>query len=92
MMLPPSILRMQIKESGSRGINLWLPIFLLWPLIAIACLIAPFGLMLDPRYRRKLGAESILSAGYLLGTLFCSLRGLLVDVKGKKDIVNIAFY
>ncbi|MHB1455498.1 MAG: hypothetical protein ACYC0V_01135 [Armatimonadota bacterium] len=92
MNFPPSILRMQIKESGSRGINLWLPIFLLWPLIAVACLIAPLVLMTHPRFKQMLGTRSAFSAAYFLGILFCSLRGLLVNVKDKKDIVHIAFY
>ena len=83
---------MRIRESEGRNINLWLPFFLLWPLIAAACLMAPLVFMVHPGFKEMRGTRSMLPAGYLAGILFCSLRGLSVNVKDKRNTVYIVFY
>ncbi|MHB0998137.1 MAG: hypothetical protein ACYC27_02740 [Armatimonadota bacterium] len=92
MMFPPSILRMKIKESEGKGINLWLPIFLLWPLIPLVILIGFAVLAVYSICSRKAESRSILLTGYYIWVLICSLRGLMVKVKDNENDVNIEFH
>lgn len=33
--LPPWIIDVRVREEGSRGFHIWLPLFLLWPLLLL---------------------------------------------------------
>lgn len=35
MTMPPMVMRLYIVSPSRRPVNLWLPLFLLWPLVAI---------------------------------------------------------
>jgi len=83
---PPSILRIRILEKG-KGIRLWLPIFLLWPLIGLVVLIAPIFMLAS----RPITTKAVLFSGPALLVLFCRLRGLRIDVRDGSDQVHIAF-
>ena len=41
MMVPPSVLRIRVRDESKR-LSLWIPLFLLWPLLLI------FGVLLAP--------------------------------------------
>ncbi len=42
MIWPPSVVRLRIYENGRRKMNLWLPVYVLWPpVVLIALLLAP---------------------------------------------------
>jgi len=34
-MMPPSILRIRIVDQGKKRINIWFPLFIFWPFIAL---------------------------------------------------------
>ena len=90
MMWPPSLLRMRLG-SGNRQVGLWLPLFLVWP---------PFGLLLLAMFPAVLvlavllwpmgWSRPLLLAGPLFFRLFCSLRGLSVDIEGEHGQVYVA--
>lgn len=47
-MLPPLVIDVRIKEAGSRGFRIWLPFFLLWPLLLpILALVLSFTILAD---------------------------------------------
>jgi hypothetical protein len=91
MSLPPCLMRLKIVDSEHR-VNLWLPLFLAWiilaalyivlsPLIAILILILwPFG-----------WGEFLLMIGPTIYSCLCALRELQVDIRKGSDIVMIYF-
>ncbi|MHB8417611.1 MAG: hypothetical protein ACYDCL_06020 [Myxococcales bacterium] len=82
MIWPPSFVHL---ERG--GLGLWLPLFLLWPFVAIGLALAVIAagvalLVLQPR-SFPLAAE----VGLGLGRLFCSTRGTRVEIGLKRPLV-----
>lgn len=82
MMLPPALVRVRVQGSESRR-RLWIPVFLLWPLLALATALAlPVCVLVAALcWRRGLSRPILLAVPWLL-YLLCSLRGLRVDVAG----------
>ncbi len=47
-LLPPYLVYLKIKDEDTRGFGMWLPVFLLWPLLLILYLfVLPFLLLAD---------------------------------------------
>ena len=91
MIWPPSLLRVRI-QNGRRRFGLWLPLILLWPpIVLIALALFPIVLVLAAVLWRKGRGRTLLLSGPLLFRLFCSLRGLQVEVVKPSAHVFIAF-
>ena len=91
MIWPPSVLRVKIRTRDKRFV-LWLPLFLVWPLgFAVLAILAPFMLVLAALLWPVGWARPLLLAGPLLFRLFCSLRGLEVNVEKSSEQVLISF-
>jgi len=87
---PPTWINIKIRGER-RGFRLWLPLFLLLPLalvvlIILSPLILIAVLLLWPSGWGK-WALSILRAAY---NVFCSLRGLKIDVQSRRETVYIS--
>jgi hypothetical protein len=90
MMCPPSLLRLRIRNERHR-FGLWLPLFLIWPLVLVLglalwplLLIASFVL-----WDRGWG-KPLLLGGPALFELLCALRGLKVNIKQDSQQVLIS--
>ena len=91
MIWPPSLLRVRIRSRNKR-FTLWLPLFLVWPLgLALLAILSPFLLVLAILLWPLGWARPLLLAGPLLFRLFCSLRGLEVNVEKSSEQVLISF-
>jgi hypothetical protein len=84
-MIPPMVMRVQVREPGKRGFRIWLPLFLLWLVLAllavpllILALLADAVLVLAGRRLRL--TRTILAVWGLV----CQMRGLRVDVTSQK--------
>lgn len=99
MKWPPYLLKMRF-QNHDHAFGLWLPLFLIWPivlvfLLAIFVILLPFALLAvlftwEPGWLRPmlLGVPALLR-------VFCHLRGLEVDVEGNEGNeghVDIAFF
>ncbi len=79
--MPPSFIRVTRTQGGRKLTGLWLPVILLWPLLAALALVAfavavPVSLALRP-----LGyGRSVLWSVPCLVRLFIAARGLEVDL------------
>jgi hypothetical protein len=91
MILPPCVMRIRIAGKGDRGFRLWLPLFLLWPVvIPMLVILGPVVALASSRIRRKLGWKAALMSGpWLLWMLFAS-RGLRVDIRDGDDKVFVS--
>lgn len=87
----PITARVLIKDQNGKGVNLWLPLFILWPVLMVLFILC-LPLLLLVGLLRICGRKKIprilplLSA--ILGFLG-ALRGLIVDVEDKDTNVKI---
>lgn len=87
MKFPPSILSLRIK--GESNFSLWLPLFLIWPiLLLVALVILPFIFLISLFYLKGNVSRSILivPASY---NLISDLKGLTVEVDNPKNNISI---
>ena len=91
MMWPPSVLRLRV-HSRRHHFGLWLPLFLIWPLIVVlSLLLLPLALALVIILWRIRWLKPVLLAGPCLLSLVCALRGLEVDVRDGSEQFFISF-
>ena len=80
MMFPPSILRVRVRNQ-QHHFSLWLPLFLLWPvLMVLALLLLPLLLIAAVILSYKGWGIPLLMAGPVIFGLLCAMRGLKVDI------------
>ena len=89
-MLPPVFLRLRVQDD-KRRIRLWIPLIVLWPVIAVVVLLGtPVAVLVAVRSGHRLRGRSVLLAGPLLLYVLASLRGLRCDVISGEDRVFIS--
>ena len=92
---PPYLMRIHIDKPDSKKINLWIPLFIILPVIAIILL--PFILILAPfvliaavvLWRFGWGKMLLIAPPVVFGCL-CALRGLEVDVNNNNEKLLIS--
>jgi hypothetical protein len=84
----PMKARVLVKDPNGKGVNLWLPLFLLWPVLFILCLplLLVIGLLRICRSNKLPKILSLVSA--VLG-LLAALRGLMVDIEDNDTKLKI---
>jgi len=91
MRFPPSIMRLYIKNRN-HNINLWLPLFLVWLLLAVVFIILLPFILICAIVICCLGWGSRLQKGIsALFEIFGSLRELEIDVEQENEKVFIYF-
>lgn len=89
MILPPSILRLRLRRPKRRGVNLVLPLILIWPIVlALALVLWPVGLVVAVRYGKLRAAVRALPCVFIV---MCALRGLRIDVVDAEERVFVYF-
>jgi hypothetical protein len=93
---PPYLMKLRIKNT-EHNFGLWLPLFLIWPIVLV-CLLAvflillPFGL-LAMIFTWQLGWWRPLVLGVpSICRVLCNLRGTVVDVDDHDGHVEVEFY
>ncbi len=91
MTFPPSTLRLRFRHEGRR-FGLWLPLILIWPFfIALALVLAPLVLVTSALLWPIGWGRSLLLAGPVMFRIFCSPRGLEVEVRDGHQLVQVRF-
>ena len=91
MIWPPSFLRIRIRNSNIR-FSLWLPLFLIWPIVLLAMLILSPLILMCAALLWPFGlGKSLLLTGPIFFRLFYSMRGLEIAVEKASDQVLISF-
>ncbi len=89
-MLPPMFLRVRVQDD-KRRIRLWIPLIVLWPVIAVVVLLGtPIAVLVAARSEHRAWGRSVLLAGPLLLYVLASLRGLRFNVASGEDRVFIS--
>ena len=91
MRLPPSLIYLKIRHDQPDGFGFWLPLFLLWPLIAILLALAFLGTTIADAISFGAGARYHGYTRLLVGALRATLdiRGTRVRVEKPDAHVNI---
>ena len=91
MIYPPSTIRLRISDEGRR-FGIWLPLILIWPVIlALAIAVVPI-IFLAVVVLWPLGwGRPLLLGGPVMFRIFCSLRGLEVNVQDGSQRVYVRF-
>jgi len=86
----PVLLRIRVRNEDHRGINLWLPIFLLW-LIVLPLLIAllPLVLIAALILWHSGKGKPILCGYFMIFRLIGYLSGLKIDVRSGDNNIYI---
>jgi len=88
-------MRIHIDQPDSKKINLWIPLFIVLPFIAIILIpimliLTPFVLIAAAVFWHRGFGKPLLIAAPLVLTCLCALRGLEVNVSNSNEKVNIA--
>ena len=92
--LPPLVIDVRVKEEGSRGFRIWLPLFLLWPLLfvllaltLVVTLIVDLALLLGGARYHHYTLLVLRSLG-----LLAAARGTHVRANNDGSRVNVDIY
>ena len=89
-MMPPALLRVRV-QSDKRRIRLWIPLVLLWPVVAVVVLLGTPVAVLAAAFSRYRGRSRwVLLAGPLLLYALTSLRGLRISATSDEERVFIS--
>ena len=92
MSLPPALMRLRVRAPGRAWPSVWLPIFVLWPVLLLAFVLAASCgvLMLCVALQLSLArAFELVASAY---ALLCATRGTHVDVVGARSSLLITVY
>jgi len=83
MILPPLVIDVRVREPESRGFRIWLPFFLLWPVILV---LVGFALVVSMTVDVALWAAGAHYHHYTKLILHC--MNLLAEVRGTRAHVR----
>ena len=90
MKRPPILMHVKIRNER-RGLNLWIPIFLLLPLaLAIFIIVAPLILIVIPIFWPSGRRRRALQIFGVVFEIICSMRGINVDMQSNHDYFYIS--
>ncbi len=91
MIFPPSLMRLKVIDD-QHHVNLWLPLFLIWIMLAILALVLTPLLLIAALVLWPFGwGKSLLLAGPRAYSCFCALRGLKIDVRKNREMLLMYF-
>jgi hypothetical protein len=96
MSWPPYLLKLHIRNP-SHNFGLWLPLFLIWPIV-LACLLAIFLVLLPFAFLAMIFTfelgwwRPVIMGLPAICRVFCNLRGTTIDVGDSDDHVEVEFY
>jgi hypothetical protein len=91
MTLPPALLRVAVESPDTRSFRLWLPLFLLWPLLLVLGVLALVLTLLVDIALWVAGDRYHHYTLFLLGVfrMTADLRGTTVHVRGDDSLVDV---
>jgi hypothetical protein len=83
MSIPPAILDLRVASPDKRPVHLWLPLFLLWPLLLVLCVLSLVFTILADVVLLLLGQRY-----HYYTVLLVHLFGLLGETRGMVIRIN----
>jgi len=93
MIWPPSVLRIRVVKGERKPLRLWIPLFVIWPLVLLlAVVLMPLVLLGAVLIRGGGFARKLLLAVPRSYVVPCSSRGLQVQVVEKNEQVYVSVH
>ena len=94
MTFPPAICDVRVAQSGDRPFHLWLPLFLLWPLVLVFAVVGLVLTVVADVVIWLLGGRFHQYAPLLLGLLgmLTEMRGVDLHIHNEKTNVDLAVW
>jgi len=94
MILPPLVIDVKVRDTGSRSFRIWFPFFLLWPLLLIVVGFALLVALLVDIALYLAGARYHHYTLLLLGALhlLAEVRGTHAHVRSSTSLVDVDIY
>ena len=91
MILPPWLIDVKVREADAKGFRIWLPLFLLWPLLFLLLAIALVFTLLADVVLFITGQRYHHYTLLLLGCMkvLAETRGTYADVNGPDAVVRV---
>lgn len=91
-LIPPLFMRMKIKGETGRGVNLFLPLVIIWILLLPAVLIVLcLFLAALPFLIWSESGRRVLKISTMVPELICAFQGMKIDIEDRKEIIKIDF-
>ncbi len=92
MSWPPAVLAIRVVERGRHKLRLWLPLFVLWPVMPLLAALAPLLLFVASlvKWRGRVSSKVLFAAPQVIA-VFWHLRGLEICVKDSEDQFYLSF-
>lgn len=88
----PLVMRLMVRPKQGRGFNLWLPVILIWVLVAaLLLLLLPFVLLAALLTWRSGPGKGLLLIYPLMGGVLWNLAGLHVEVASEESEILFDF-
>lgn len=88
-MMPPVWMKLRVRGGEGRGVRLWIPLILLWPVVFLLAVVGLVFLVVISLVSRR--ARALIRSIPAMFITVCSLRGLKVDVNDGDDVVFLEF-
>lgn len=90
MNIPPAWLSVKVERQQQKKVRIWLPLFILWPLILVLALLALLVAVILDLVSRRIGKGNGY-ARFVIGCLgaLAASRGVQVFVDGKEQTVAL---
>ncbi|MFA5629609.1 MAG: hypothetical protein WC958_05110 [Dehalococcoidales bacterium] len=86
MIIPPLFIKIKMVNNKT-NINLWLPLFLVWLIIApLALILSPLVLIIALVLYPFGWGKPLLQLGPRIYSVLCNLKDLKIDIKGKDEL------
>lgn len=94
MILPPLVVNLRIRETDTHGFRMWLPVFLLWPLLLVVLVLALAVSILVDAMRFLTGRRYHHFTLLLLNSLriLAEIRGTHAHIKNATQLVDVDIY
>jgi hypothetical protein len=91
MILPPWLIDVKVREAGKKGFRIWLPLFLLWPLLLIILALALVVSVIADAILFLAGQRYHHYTLLILGSMqmLADTRGMHADVDGPDAVVHV---
>jgi len=92
MKFPTFWLRIKIRQTEGRNFGLWLPLFLLWPIVLVlAIILFPIILLITIFQLLTGNNQPVILILPRLFSVACALRGMKVDIQSPDETVYVVF-
>jgi len=92
-MIPPAVVSISFSRNERKPIKLWLPVFVVWPIVFLFSVFLLFFLPLIVLVCISFGhAKTAVLLPFFIWNLICAVRGTIIDVDKANEKIRIRIW